>query len=149
MLEGIRSLLLNLIPLNPSPMLSTNWLVEAKIIKFCGSSLNLFSLIWFEDIRMEPSLAIKYSHVERKNAESPEVLNSKLNLSNLLFKFSSKQQVGCSYQSFSSKILSKASKISSKFSQYKNLPQQYLAQNAPRAIPTHLLKEILLLFSSR
>src|SRR5690606_8183392 len=116
-LEGIRSLLLNLIPRRPSPIVSTSWLVEARIIKLEGSSFNFFSLIWLEDIRIDPSFAIKYSQVERKKDESPDLVKSRLNLSNLLFRFWSKQQLVVSYQSFSSNILSKASNTSLSFSQ--------------------------------
>src|SRR5690606_26791460 len=99
--EGILSLLFDFIPRNPSPIVSTSWLVEARIIKFVGSSFNFFSLIWFEEIRIDPSFAIKYSQVERKKEEVPDLVNSRLNLSNLLFRFGSKQQHVVSYQSFS------------------------------------------------
>src|SRR5690606_3718596 len=105
------------IPLKPSPIVSTSWLVDARIMKLAGNSLSFFSFIWFEEIRIEPSFAIKYSHVERKKEAFPDFVNSRLNLSNLLLRFGSKQQLVVSYQSFSSKILSKASHTSLSLSQ--------------------------------
>ena len=69
MLLGI-DLLLFLIPDNPSLILFISWSVLAKIIISPGSSYNFFSATWFDEIKIDPSSAIKYSHVEIRHIVS-------------------------------------------------------------------------------
>ena len=70
-------------PRRPSPIVSINWLVEEIMTKLSGKSLSLHSLIWLDDIRIEPSLATKYSQVDRKNGAEPDFVKWRLKPLNL------------------------------------------------------------------
>src|SRR5690554_2193720 len=111
-LLGIWPERLLLIILSPSLIVSTIWLVVAKITTLEGRSCSFFSFIWLDESIMAPVCAINDSHSERKKVEFVFLLKSKLKPSNLLQSFSFTQKTSCSYQSFSNRILSKASIIS-------------------------------------
>src|SRR5690554_2599483 len=91
-----------------------------------GNSLNFFSFIWLDESRIEPFLATSDSQVVRKKVELVFFTKLRLKPSNFSESISLKQKTSCSYQSFSKRMLSKASFISSQFSQYKNLPPLFL-----------------------
>ena len=59
-----------LIPDRPSLILFISWSVLAKIIIFSGSSFSFFSATWFDEIKIDPSSAIKYSQVEIRHVVS-------------------------------------------------------------------------------
>ena len=65
---GILSLKLVLIPVKPSPVFLTNWLVVAYTIKFSESDASFLLRIWFEEKRISPLSEIKCSHVVKKGA---------------------------------------------------------------------------------
>ena len=122
MLLGI-DLPLFLIPVKPSLILLISWSVLAKIIMSLGSSDNFFSATWFDDIKIDPSSAIKYSHVEISHIESSFIFFEKeySNLNPLVMVLSI--QINWDfYQLFSLRIKAMFLLTSSWSTEYKNLP---------------------------
>ena len=80
MLVGIL-LFLDFISDRPSLIVFFNFLVSDIIIKFSGKLSSFFSWIWFDEIKIDPSPAIKFSQSVTKHFASSKLdLNSVLSL---------------------------------------------------------------------